>query len=273
MHNSTGIKDSNLSELIGKSLNLKVSADIIYSFDVIIIINNRKLRERRNHMEELMKSWNLKNFVFIDPVPPEKITNPRYSVLFNDATDLKRYKDIVNASFRSESITQSIHVVKPMSPGEKSLAWAHFSAWQAVARDQRIKHALILEDDVFVIGDGDPFQKISEFILDITKGQIADSPWILYPGNGQGPTETMASFIEYSQQLLINRDHLSKYSDTYIINNNAATLLTTCMLPFAASVDWQMTWGSKCCNITSFHAKNPVTRQGSGQEFKSTLRP
>lgn len=238
--------------------------------DFVFILNSKNVPERKKHMVGLMDSWNMKSFVIVDENDTE-ILHERIDQLFS--SDLGRYQRTSNATLRSSSLTDSVQEVTPLSVGEKSLALAHFVVWETIFCTPSIQKALILEDDVIPILHGNILVALNSFIQGIESLLSVRDPWILYPGYGQGETESIKNFVRYKNNLLIHPDHISKYSDTYLINSETADCFVRRVIPFSLAVDWQMTWASKVCNATTFHTAQHLTRQGSGKEFKSSLRP
>ena len=251
--------------------------DSARKIDLIFVIASKDLPERRKHMERLLKSMNAQQrYVFVDEITQSFVSEKAPLGNFFSEDDVERHKTIVNASFRwPDAKLATIRSGQVLNPGEKSLSLAHYSVWEAIAYTPWIQTAMILEDDVFPIKNGQEgniLGTVDGYIASI-ESEYSQHPWLLYPGSGKGDTEKRNNFHGYKNNLLISKFHMSKYSDTYVMNRQAAMGMVTIMLPFSTTVDWQMTWGSKCCNITVFHTTNPVTRQGSGKEFASSLRP
>lgn len=239
--------------------------------DFVFILNSKNVPERKKHMVGLMESWNIKGFVIVDEHDTE-IMHEHIDQLFSNDPD--RYQRISNATLRSSSLTDSVQEVIPLSAREKSVALTHFLIWETIVCTPSIQKALILEDDVIPIFLGpNILGPLNSFIQGIESLLSTHDPWILYPGYGQGDTEAINNFVRYKNNLLIHPDHISKYSDTYLINRESADCFVRRIIPFSLPVDWQMTWASKVCNATTFHTVQHLTRQGSGKEFKSLLRP
>jgi len=233
----------------------------------VIIINNKKLTARRKHMTSLMNMLNVTNYIFLDEVSLD------FADRANDifSSDLQRFRMIQNATLRSESQLEAIAAVTMCSASEKSLAISHYLSWAAIASASWIRNAVVLEDDVFQIEGKDIVDAFNNYVTRIEK-TLSYTAWILYPGVGKGFPIPAADLRRFDGDLLINDHHQSVYSDSYILNKKAAASLCSSILPFSTSVDWQMTWGSKFSNITTFYAAEPVTRQASENEFKSSIK-
>jgi len=241
----------NISRIEDECNQYKV--DNATKIDLIFVISSKDLPQRRKHMERLLESMNAQQrYVFADEISQSFVAEKNALGYFSE-DDMERHKMIVNASFRSDASLAKIHSVQVLNPGEKSLSLAHYLIWEAIAYTPWIKTAMIFEDDVFPIRSGredDILSTVDSYIESIESEYHQNDPWILYPGLGKGDTEKRSNFHNYKNNLLISKHHLSKYSDTYVMNRQAAIDMVRIMVPFSTTVDWQMSWGSKCCNIT-----------------------
>ena len=103
----------------------------------IWIINLKRSKDRRQHMENLMNKYNLK-YEFIEGVDADQLSKE----------ELKKYLSPIKPLFK---------IGRFLTPGDVGCTLAHMKCWKKM-QEENIEEAVVLEDDIFFN------EKFAEFV-------------------------------------------------------------------------------------------------------------
>ena len=234
----------------------------------ILIIQNPKLIDRRNYLESKIDKFGLTNITeyvfFYDKNNLEESDRNKYEWSTNEDTFIKRKKifDIPTSS------------IKTMNNMEIAITLEHLKCHETILNSD-YEYGLILEDDVIFLDDN--FKNLlDDYISQIDKVIEKNQPFILYIGKGLNPSSCVNEnnihkrFKQLSDNIYLDNEKHSQYSDSYLINKSACKVLLENSIPFYFAIDWELNYIHKAFNVLSLFSYPQLTVQGSNSNYGSS---
>lgn len=170
------------------------------------IINLEKSAERKRHMEQILSPYRFLDIQFIKAINGNEMSDAELDKAFDDEKSFQRYGRILNR-------------------GEKGCTLSHRKCYETLLKSDQ-GYALILEDDISIIGDLNKLEKI-----DLRSVLANESPTIVF---------LSGDYWYFRRTEPITNAYSANGAYAYIINKAAAKLLLTDERFFGVSDDWSL---------------------------------
>ena len=231
----------------------------------IFIIHNPKLIERKKYLDENINKFGLNGITeYVFNIDKNCLTDDN---LFNyscsaESISYHNRKNVMNIPNES---------IKKLNNMEIAITLEHFNCYKMLLEDKNHEHCLILEDDVIFLTD-DFTQELNKYIEQIDNNY----PYILYIGKGRNEISCVNEgnkntvFKKMSDNIYLNTEKYSQYSDSYLINKKACEIILEHCIPFYFAIDWELFYLHKSTKVKSLFSYPQLTIQGSGYNYSSS---
>lgn len=241
------------------------------TLQAIFVMHVAEQTERRAYLDSYFDRIQLK-------IPVFYVTDYSKAVLSQDQINLWYHPDDMESRRRAYYVLRiddkevlspnDVPPIENLTAGTVSVSLKMIVSWEAIVA-LNLDAALVVENDV-IFNDDDSFKTLDYFLGQISKKDYS-GPYVLWPGQGQW--ELPATGLErYSENLLLHTFHRSNFGDTYVLNAKAARILAEIIPPFTQPIDFELSYGQQHDKCRVFWTDSWISRQGSGQEYSSSLR-